>query len=207
MDLRRARNRYLHILGRSAWGFVLKKDGKLISKGSGIKHGGEVLDPEIIYARKALEAAVEFMEDEQSRQGGGSWQIHVFLDSQQAVRALVTGSTPTSIEDIRKFRVLSNKAKISVKWVPWHAGIQGNEETDAMAHAVLRELPSPNTQPGSSTLAYFREDTNRRRQRLLENWWEEACPPKYRQHNLLVRRRKPPELSLSRHLLRALIAA
>ena len=60
---------------RSALGFVLKKDGKLISKGSGIKHGGEVLDVEIIGARKALEAALEFMEDEQVREGGSLWQF------------------------------------------------------------------------------------------------------------------------------------
>ena len=44
--------------GRSAWGFVLRNDGKLIGKGSGIKHGGEVLDAEITGARKALEAAL-----------------------------------------------------------------------------------------------------------------------------------------------------
>ena len=29
--------------GCSAWGFVLKKNGKSIGKGSGILHGGEVL--------------------------------------------------------------------------------------------------------------------------------------------------------------------
>ena len=40
--------------GRSAWGHVLKKDGQLIGKGSGIKHGGEMLDAEIMGARKAL---------------------------------------------------------------------------------------------------------------------------------------------------------
>ena len=186
--------------GHSAWGFALKKDRKLISKGSGIKHGGEMLDAEIIGVRKALEAALEFTEDERSRKGGGSWQIHVFLDSQQAVSALMTGSSSTSLKDVRKFRAFSNKAEILVKRVPGHAGIQGNEEADAMAREALRELPSSHTQPGSSTLAHLRGVMNRRRQRLLDNWWEEACPPKYRQLNLQVRRRKPPELSLSRHL-------
>ena len=131
----------------------------------------------------------------------------MFLDSQQAVNALTTGSSSTSLEDVRKFRALSNKAEISVKWVPGHAGIQGNEEADAIARAALRELPSPHTQPGSSALVHLRGLMNRKRQRLLDSWWEETCPPKYRQLNLQVRRRKPPELSLSRHLLRALIAA
>ena len=40
--------------GRSAWGFVLKRDGKTSLKGRGTKHGGEVLDAEILGARKAL---------------------------------------------------------------------------------------------------------------------------------------------------------
>ncbi|CCU76238.1 TE1b-like protein [Blumeria hordei DH14] len=193
--------------GRSTWGYVLKKDGKDIGKGSGIKHGGEVLDAEIIGARKALEAALEFLDNGKSRKVGGSQQIHVFLDSQQAVSALTTGLSPTSLEDVRSFRALSNLAKVLVKWVPGHAGIQGNEEADTIARATLRELPSQDTPPGSCTLAYLRGVMNHRRQKLLEDWWIEACPPKYRQLNLQVRRRKPPELSLSRHLLRELIAA
>ena len=56
--------------GRSTWGFVLKKDGKLTGKESGIKHGGEVLDAEIAGARKALEAALEFLENEKCRKVG-----------------------------------------------------------------------------------------------------------------------------------------
>ena len=110
--------------GRSAWGFVLRNDAKLIGKGSGIKHGGEVLDAEIIGARKALEAALEFLDNGKSRKEGGSQQIHVFLDSQQVVSALTTGSSLTSLEDVRKFRASSKKAETSVKWVPGHAGIQ-----------------------------------------------------------------------------------
>lgn len=155
--------------GRSAWGFVLRKDGKLIGKGSGIKHGEEVLDADIVGARKALEAALEFLVNKKRRKVGGSQQIHVFLDSQQAVSALTTGSSSTSLEDVRKFRALSNKAEISEKWVPGHAEIQGNEEADAMARAALRELPSPDTLPGSSTRAHLRGLMNRRRQRLLES--------------------------------------
>ena len=33
--------------GRSAWGFVLKRDGQTLLTGSGIRHGGEALDAEI----------------------------------------------------------------------------------------------------------------------------------------------------------------
>ena len=44
--------------GRSAWGFVSKRDGKTQLKGCGIKYGGKVLDGEIVGARKALEAAL-----------------------------------------------------------------------------------------------------------------------------------------------------
>lgn len=181
--------------GRSAWGFVLKRDGRLIGKGSGIKHGGEVLDAEIIGARKALKAALEFMEEEQRRKGGGLQRVHVLLDSQQAVSALLTGFSSTSLEDVRSFRALSEKAQVLVKWVPGNSGIQGNEEADAAGRSALRELPSPETQPESISLAYLRRLTNQRRQALLDDWWKEACPPRYR------------ELALSRRLLRELIAA
>ena len=53
---------------RSTRGFVLKRDGKTLLNGCGIKHGGEVLDAEIIRARKALEAVLGLME----RENGGS---------------------------------------------------------------------------------------------------------------------------------------
>lgn len=96
---------------------------------------------------------------------------------------------------------------MTIKWVPGHSRIQGNLEADSAARSGLRMLPSPEMHPESTTLAFLYGQMNRLRQALLDDWWNEACPPRYRKLDLLMRRRKPPELGLSRFLLRNLIAA
>ena len=63
--------------GRSAWGFVLKRKGKTLLTGSGIRHGGEALDAEITGASKALEAALGL-------QSAGQ-RVYLSMDSQQAI--------------------------------------------------------------------------------------------------------------------------
>ena len=193
--------------GRSAWGFVLKREGTTFFRGSAIPHGGEVLDAEIIGAKNALEAALSFVEEEQRKFGDTKQRIHVLLDSQQAVKILITGTSSSSLKDVRSFHALSKTAEVFVKWVPGHSGIQGNVEADSIARSALRGLPNLEIKPGLLTLAYLRRLMNQRQQALLDNWWEEACPSRYRELDLLMRRRKPPELALSRRLLRELIAA
>ena len=103
--------------------------------------------------------------------------------------------------------MLSVSAIVTVKWILGHSGKQGNEEADAIARSGLRMLPSPDSQPGSISLAYLRRLMNNQLQALLSDWWDKACPVRYRKLDLLMKRRKPPELALSRHLLRELIAA
>nr|ABW72065.1 TE1b [Blumeria hordei] len=197
--------------GRSAWGFVLKRDGKTLLKGCGIKHGGEVLDAEILGARKALEAALEAALGLLDRENGGRngrQRVNVLIDSQSVVKALSTGTSTTSLDDVHQFRALSKNARVSVKWIPAHSGIEGNEEADRAARfRASGNLPIKESQPGSVTLAYVRRLMNQKRQALLDDWWEESCPPRYRKLCLLMRRRKPREQTLSRRLLRELISA
>ncbi|KAI0996528.1 hypothetical protein K3495_g11653 [Podosphaera aphanis] len=155
--------------GRSAWGFVLKREGITLLRGSGIVHGGEVLDAEIIGARNALESALSFVREEQQRLGERKQIIHVLLDSQQAVKILTTGTSSSSLKDVRSFYVLSKKAGAMVKWVPGHSGIQGNVEADSVARSALRGLPNPEIQPEQLSLAYLRRLMNQRRQALLDD--------------------------------------
>ena len=68
-------------------------------------------------------------------------------------------------------------------------------------------LLSPDNQSGTILLAYLRRLMNNRLQALLSDWWYKASPVRYRKLDLLMKRRKPPELALSRHLLRKLITA
>ncbi|KAI1006537.1 hypothetical protein K3495_g1683 [Podosphaera aphanis] len=71
---------------RSTWGFVLKREGRTLLQGSGIVHGGEVLDAEILGAKNALESALRFIREEQQRLSERKQHIHVFLDIQKAVK-------------------------------------------------------------------------------------------------------------------------
>ncbi|KAI0991475.1 hypothetical protein K3495_g16712, partial [Podosphaera aphanis] len=121
--------------GRSSWGFVLKRAGKTFLKESGVVHGGEVLDAEIVAARKALEATLRVVRENHGTRTGRMQRIHLLMDSQQAIKALETGFSTTSLEDVRQFRALMQEAVIILKWVPGHAGVKGNEEADAAARA------------------------------------------------------------------------
>ncbi|KAI0995177.1 hypothetical protein K3495_g13004 [Podosphaera aphanis] len=67
------------------------------------------------------------------------------MDSQQAIKALETGFSATSLEDVRRFRALTQGATIILKWVPGHVGVKGNEEADAAARADLKDMPNPGT--------------------------------------------------------------
>ncbi|KAI1005893.1 hypothetical protein K3495_g2324 [Podosphaera aphanis] len=109
--------------GRSAWGFVLKREDSNFLRGSGILHGGEVIDAEIIGARYALEVALRVVEEEQRRFGGKKPRIHILLDSQQALKIITTGSSSTRLEDVRIFYTLSKTAEVVAEWVHGHSGI------------------------------------------------------------------------------------
>ncbi|KAI1006684.1 hypothetical protein K3495_g1542 [Podosphaera aphanis] len=93
--------------GRSSWGFVMQREEKTFASGNGIKHGGEVFDAEITGARKTLEAALRVV--------GRSHQIHLFIDSQQAVKALATGSTKSSLKEVLNTRALTKKENIRIQ--------------------------------------------------------------------------------------------
>ncbi|KAI0996618.1 hypothetical protein K3495_g11564 [Podosphaera aphanis] len=91
---------------RSAWAFVLKKGDKPLLIENGTLLGGEVLDAEIVGARKALEAALRASEKVhvQLRPGERTQRIHIFTDSQHARKDLLTGNSSSSLEDVRTFR-------------------------------------------------------------------------------------------------------
>ena len=122
-------------------GAHLEEGWKTLLKRCGIKHGGEVFDVEVVGARKALKAALGLVE----RENGGSYgrqRINVLTDSHYTVKALSTGTSTTSLDDVHQFRAIPKKARSSVNWIPTYSGIQGNEEADRAAHSGIRKLPS-----------------------------------------------------------------
>ena len=131
--------------GRSAWGFVLKRNGQTLLTGSGIRHGGEALDAEITGARKALEAALGLQSATQ--------RVYLLMDSQQAINALETGNSTTSLEEVRKFRELSKSARVIIKWVPEYSRIQSNLKAGSSVWSGLQMLSSSEVRPEFITLA------------------------------------------------------
>ncbi|KAI1004638.1 hypothetical protein K3495_g3579 [Podosphaera aphanis] len=130
------------------------------------------------------------------------------MDSQQDRKAVLTGITTSSLEEVRAVRTLTQKAHTiaQVRWVSAHSGIQGNVEADATARAALRRLPIQDVEPELITSAHLHRLMNQRRQALLDGFLEEPCLPRYRDLDLLMRRRKPLELALPRRQLLELIA-
>lgn len=123
-------------------------------------------------AFKALERATNLAREGQ--------KIYILLDNQAAVRALQTGVTSSSMGVARRFQELANTFDVTIKWVPGHSKIRGNEAADASARAGLSQLPQPDTVPRVITTAYLRRLMNQKRQELLDNWWNKACPSRNR---------------------------
>lgn len=59
---------------------------------------------EIVEARKALKAALRIFEVERRRSAGRSQRLYAMMDSQQAIKAVMTGRNMSSIGDDRTFR-------------------------------------------------------------------------------------------------------
>ncbi|KAI0993628.1 hypothetical protein K3495_g14556, partial [Podosphaera aphanis] len=185
--------------GRSSWGFIIQKAGRIIKRGNGILHGGEVYDAEILGALSVLREAILVRQNDE--------RIFVLLDSQAAVNALKTGSSQSSIRATREFYQIAREFNVDTRWVPGHSKIIGNEEADVEARSALQKLPARDSNPENITLAYLRRFMHLRRQDLVDKWWSTARPARYRDLDLLMRRRKPPELALPRRLLHHLLAA
>ena len=110
--------------GRSSLGFVLQRNSITFHQGSGHLLGSKVVDAEII-------GALCFVRDD--------GHIYVLLDNQAAVSALLTGTATSCLRSIKRFRELANRSQATVKWIPGHSAIKGNEEADAAAPTSVNE--------------------------------------------------------------------
>ena len=193
----------------SAYGYAIYRGGELIASGGNFLPGAEVFDAEITGAVRGLEAALEI---------GGSIDIKVLLDNQEAVRALQNGKTNSSQVEVMNFWELrKTRPSIEVYWVPGHSGIPGNEKADAMAKAILTSNNLDGNIPGPEciweethevlTFAALKRQVNIRVQKLAEECWLKNRSSRYEDLDLLMRRKRPPELALPRWAYHRLIAA
>nr|CCA28121.1 hypothetical protein SS1G_12417 [Albugo laibachii Nc14] len=191
---------------RSAWGYVLYKEGQLIGQGAGAMPGAEVYDAEILGAQKALEAAIL---------KAGNSPIKVLLDNSAVVRALQRGRSKSSQAIVDKYIAQTRvHPAVETRWIPGHTGITGNEAADKLAKAALKELPpetsteSPETRSGHRyTFAAVSRFVKERCEKAVESWWLEIRPSRYADLELMMKRSRPPELRLPRWAYHRLIAA
>ena len=98
---------------------------------------------------------------EQLLQIGGDKPIFIFVDNRLAIR-ISTGlsSAPWCVEETKVIRAnlatLSATRRVSLYWVPGHAGVEGNERADRSAKQGARNRldppPSGVSQPGGPIL-------------------------------------------------------
>lgn len=193
----------------SAYGYAVYKDTVLIASGGKFLPGAEIYDAEITGAVRGLEAALEF---------GDSAGIKVLLDNQEAVEALESGRTNSSIEKVRIFKDLcGTHPMVEVRWIPGHQGIKGNEKSDMLAKRALasyaRQINTSTTDHAIGgrqnilTMAALKRQVSIRSQTLAEEWWLKNRTDRYENLDLLMRRKRPPELGLPRWAYHRLIAA
>ncbi|KAG0415007.1 hypothetical protein HPB47_007812 [Ixodes persulcatus] len=149
---------------------------------------------------QAIEGATPYL--------GTDQQLVLYTDSQEVDRELRQhkySASPT-IKAIFDYaiRLYRNKgARISVRWVPGHEGIPGNELAHEAAQQAMRNLTQPSLQPRPSDVSPADQDTydpveelrldQRTRKRLLGRSWspEEHPIPKdtFRRKEMVLLRR------------------
>ena len=142
----------------------------------------------------------------------------VLLDNQEAVEALESGRTNSSLQNVKKFKELCTTHRtVEACWIPGHKGIHRNEESNRLAKRALasntgqRSTPATENASGGRqkilTFAALKRQVTIRSQNIAEEWWNKNRTDRYENLDLLMRRKRPPELGLPRWAYHRLIAA
>ncbi|KAL1971404.1 hypothetical protein VTN31DRAFT_2380 [Thermomyces dupontii] len=108
------------------------------------------------------------------------------------------------------------KHTVTVKWVPGHTGIEGNELADRLARqATLPDTspPAQQTPEATPTASSLRTICKRLRQETEEGWWKKTLPELSNWYRLWIASssrqystKTPPELHLPRPTLHRWLA-
>ena len=180
----------------TGWGFVAYRSGAAVHRQGGTLHQAEVFDAEVHAAREAARWAAAQTPPQPT---------HFCSDNVGVVRGLVQHPSLNSQHLFLEFR--EDTAKLpsyTVRWVPGHTGVNGNEEADKEAKAgALGEPP----EDALSTLYYVRRTAKAQSRAALKAWWAHNPPSHYPKLGLVFPwERHPPELSLPRLTLHRLLA-
>jgi ribonuclease HI len=156
---------------RTGWGFTIRKGGTTqeVYRNRGRLHRAEVFDAEVHGALQGLAAA---------RTIGPNKRLFVCLDNTSVVDGL-NGSPPESSQAIfLRFQELASghSPGVTVKWIPGHQDIEGNEAADklakegAMLETRIDSLP---------TVAWVRRHLKGKRKDDFARWWAAQDEARY----------------------------
>ena len=149
-------------------GVAWKRGSKWLGKGLALGKGKEVFDAETHAITKALEIA-------QKEYRINSYNtITIFSDSQKAIKRVKDDSLGPG-QDLARQAIatadwLAQKGiEISIKWVPGHANIEGNERADYLAKKAA-EKPKPAIISGYSSFTYIRKKLKNQNAESVQKW-------------------------------------
>jgi len=190
---------------KAGYGFAVFRGKDLIAQGKGQFAFAEVFDAEAEGAWQALRTAVATAE----QVGGKRPDITVCTDNTGVVSSINGTASASSQAAFIKFQRIAEqyRGKATIKWVPGHCDIQGNELADKLAkegaeagHGV-RVISQP-------TLAYVKRGAKAARTMAFRHWWLRHQPGSYKDTGLLATLGPTAELQqLGRPLLHRLLAA
>ncbi|KID81125.1 ATP-dependent DNA helicase PIF1 [Metarhizium guizhouense ARSEF 977] len=184
--------------GQAGYGFSIHQNNRPVLSGSGRLGPAEVFDAEATGALEGLKAALRL-----PRAAGR--EITVCLDNLAAASSLQGTPSDSSQDIFLKFQDLASAhGNTSVRWIPGHTNIVGNEQADALAKAGCSQPAPADALP---TLAYLRKLARKQPRDAFEVWWSTAAPERYRPLKLKATIRCPKELAVPRSPLHRLLAA
>ncbi|MGH7965947.1 MAG: ribonuclease H family protein [Candidatus Binatia bacterium] len=184
--------------GASGYGYAVHQHNATVHEGSGRLGPAEVFDAEAVGALEGLRAAVNLPEAEHH-------SIVVCLDNLAASSCLLGTASDSSQQAFLSFQDISaTHGNVSVRWVPGHTNIPGNDQADALAKAGC-ELPKP--ADAKPTLAHIRRMAKKRSKEAFQSWWQQNAPERYKELNLGATADCPKELLMPRPILHHLLAA
>ena len=172
--------------------------GAAVPGGCGRLGPAEVFDAEATGALEGLKAALTLPQ-------ASILQIFVCLDNLAAATCLIGTPSESSQAVFLEFQSLATShGKVTVRWIPGHADILGNEQADALAKAGCTKPEPINALP---TLAFLRRTARKQPRDAFEAWWTQTEPERYKPLGLKTTTRCPLELKLPRPILHHLLAA
>lgn len=158
-------------LTRTGWGYTIRKGGTTqeVYQGKGRLLRAEVVNAEVYGALMGLAAA---------RTIGRHKRLFICLDNTSVVDGL-NGTPPESSQNIfTRFKELAIRhgPGVTVKWIPGHKDIEGNEAADKLAKDGAM------TTAGAvdlCTVAWARRYLNERKKKDFLDWWEAQDEPRY----------------------------